>query len=288
MLTSQETCMTSLDSSSLKFWQIFSEWGFWLVIVGVVGESVELASKWIIRCRQKPLSKRLNRMLLPVESLFWVMLCVGLAMEFLGSHNAMQIADRENARLNDEAGQARVEAEKANERAARLELARTELEKQILETKTNVTKIDPNKQPISTVSAYLRLKVRIIKPPWVTQTGETLKPTLLLGRSSDAKNNVWAISLECDQPLKYGNSEFTWLFCNFRQNPRAPMWNLRGDTVEKIDEYDSLLVCAEALGEEFELIEEGKITFIFNSLQRTYIIPLQKSVWFSCIKVGVP
>ena len=41
--------MTALDSSWLKFWEFVSEFGFIMVIVGVVGEGTELVVKWIER-----------------------------------------------------------------------------------------------------------------------------------------------------------------------------------------------------------------------------------------------
>lgn len=110
--------MTDLDSDSLKFWQSFSEWGFCLVIVGVFGESVDLIAKWLIRCRKRRLPKRVDKWMLPLESVFWIILCVGLAMEFLGGHKAMLIADRQNAILTAKAEQAGKEAAEANKQAA--------------------------------------------------------------------------------------------------------------------------------------------------------------------------
>jgi len=125
--------MTDLDASSLKFWESFSEFGFWLVIIGVFGESVDLLSKWVVRRRKTPLPEKIEKWLLPVESFFWVILCIGLAMEFRGGHNAKQIADRENARLNGEAGQARKDAAVAMKQAEEIRHVNLDLQVKLLE-----------------------------------------------------------------------------------------------------------------------------------------------------------
>jgi hypothetical protein len=109
--------MTFMDSSSLTFWEIISEVGFIMVIVGVVGEGIELVVEWLERHKPEGTQKK-PQWLLPVATLSFVILVVGLAMEFLGSHNAMRIADSQNARLNKEAADARKDAGVAIESAA--------------------------------------------------------------------------------------------------------------------------------------------------------------------------
>ncbi len=106
-----------MDSSSLTFWEIISEVGFIMVVVGVVGEGAELVVEWIKRHEEGGTRKK-RKWLLPVETLSFVILVVGLAMEFLGSHKSMRIADADNARLNKEAGHARKDAALAIESAA--------------------------------------------------------------------------------------------------------------------------------------------------------------------------
>ena len=74
--------MTFMDSSSLTFWEIISEVGFIMVVVGVVGEGAELVVEWIKRHEEGGTRKK-RKWLLPVETLSFVILVVGLAMEFL-------------------------------------------------------------------------------------------------------------------------------------------------------------------------------------------------------------
>ena len=118
-----------LDSSSLRYWELVSEIGFVAVIIGVVLEVVDLSAKWYERYRGRELPRRFHRWILPIETIGFCVLVAGLAVEFLGSHNAMRIGDDLNSQLNAEAGQARKDAgeaikqaEAANERASTNEL----------------------------------------------------------------------------------------------------------------------------------------------------------------------
>jgi hypothetical protein len=109
--------MTSLDSASLKFWESVAEWGFRMVFIGVAGEGAEIIAKlFFIKSFKK------HEHLWDVFSaICWLILVVGLAIEFKGTHNVTGLADSENARLTDEAAIARREAGQANERAAIIE-----------------------------------------------------------------------------------------------------------------------------------------------------------------------
>jgi hypothetical protein len=62
--------MADLDSASLKFWQTFSEWGFWLVIIGVFGESVDLFIKWVENFHGNQSGKKAQLWVLSIESFF--------------------------------------------------------------------------------------------------------------------------------------------------------------------------------------------------------------------------
>jgi len=123
--------MSAASQYSLEFWQTFSEVGFWLVIFGVFGESTELIAKWAVRCRKKRLPKRLERSLLPLESIFWIILCIGLAVEFFGGRKASVLANSENTRLNRESADMRA-------RAAGLEATNLVLRSKVLELEASV------------------------------------------------------------------------------------------------------------------------------------------------------
>lgn len=109
--------MTALDSSSLKFWEVFSEIGFVLVIVGVAGEAVELFERLVRRKSARIFWAKV----------FWGILVFGLAMEFLGSHNASRIADTENAKLSKLAGEAAERAAKAESSNLKLKFMLSEM-----------------------------------------------------------------------------------------------------------------------------------------------------------------
>ena len=91
--------MSVIDASWLKFWGFVSEIGFVMVIVGVIGEGAELLVKWVERRREKATPKKKLTWLLPVETASFVVLVVGLAMEFVGGYIAKQIMDAENVCL---------------------------------------------------------------------------------------------------------------------------------------------------------------------------------------------
>src|SRR5438445_13334616 len=107
--------MADPDSLSFKFWELVSEIGFIIVIIGVIGEGAELVVKWVTwkRCHKRfskalrrvmfPTIRLLKRRSLPIETVFFTALVFGVSMEFYGSHKPMQIVDRQNTRLNKDA-----------------------------------------------------------------------------------------------------------------------------------------------------------------------------------------
>jgi len=111
--------MSSADSWWLSFWEWFASVGFLLVIVGCIIEGVE----HLVKFKRSEAHKRKG-----IEKLGWLILVVGLAMEFLGDRRAKRIADRENRRLS-------AVAAFANERAALVESNNLVLQKQLAEIK---------------------------------------------------------------------------------------------------------------------------------------------------------
>lgn len=130
---------------TLEWWQKFGEYlseiGFIGVIVGVIGESAEIFVKWgknerfrrwfrvIIFGWVVNLGKLVHRYLLGVESVFFIMLVVGLAMEFLGGHKAGEYGDRISSILKKEVADTRLQAAKSEKETAdaRLELTKLKL-----------------------------------------------------------------------------------------------------------------------------------------------------------------
>jgi hypothetical protein len=142
--------MTSLDLTSLKFWESVGLWGFVFVWVGVAGEGVEI----FIKLFRAKLYDRKKRIFDVIGAVFWIILVVALATEFLGNMKAMQIADGVNSRLNAEAGQARKDAGEAMkqagaaiERAAMVESNNAVLSLRIEELHSNNLALEQQMQP---------------------------------------------------------------------------------------------------------------------------------------------
>ncbi len=142
--------MTILDSESLRFWESVGEVGFCLVIVGVLGEGAEI----VVKLFRQELYKRKQLRFDLFAAVCWVILVVGLAVEFWGNHKAMRIAAKESDRLNVEAGHARELAGEANERAASNELARVELEAKIKQAEIRTLNKTPGRMRVVTASAF--------------------------------------------------------------------------------------------------------------------------------------
>jgi hypothetical protein len=127
--------MNSLDAFWLSFLGTFATIGFIIVIIGVVIEGVEHFKKF----PRKEHARKLR-----IEKLGWFLVIVGLAMELLGDHAAKRISDREAARLNMMASNARSDAAKsfkqageAKERAAHFESDSKQFALKIEELRSN-------------------------------------------------------------------------------------------------------------------------------------------------------
>jgi hypothetical protein len=99
--------MSVIDAASLKSWESFADLGAWLVIIGVAGEGGEIVLK-ILKHKLKNMCFLgwYNKHEFSIElfaAVFWIMVVVGLAMEFRGNHKAKTITDRENVRLTQNA-----------------------------------------------------------------------------------------------------------------------------------------------------------------------------------------
>jgi uncharacterized membrane protein len=141
--------MSSSDAFWLSIWEVLATIGFIIVIIGVVIEGVEHFAKFA----KKEHSRKLR-----IEKLGWFLVVLGLAMEFLGDHAAKRISDREAARLNAEAGDARRIAGDANERAANTESNNLVLQAKL---KTRIITEDERKEFIECLRGQPRGVVKI-------------------------------------------------------------------------------------------------------------------------------
>jgi len=122
--------MTTLDSASLKYWELVADWGTKLVIIGVAGEGVEL----LVKCFESSLKKKqqwrhffhkADPWINTVGGIFWIMVVLGLWAEFRGNHMAKVILDKDNAELHDRATSNEREVARLNLEALKIKSAMT-------------------------------------------------------------------------------------------------------------------------------------------------------------------
>jgi hypothetical protein len=279
--------MNAPDTSWLKFWEGFATVGFILVIVGVIIEGVEF-TRWV---KDEHARKK-------IEKLGWLVLVVGLGIEFLGGHKAKIITDWQNARLNQEAGQAQKEAGKAfkqaaeaNERAAKADLARIELQKQIAETSKAVADMEPQKQPIRSVFAFMRVEVRGIRrldpKPNPPDLGVS---TLQLGRHAEVQSNLWQMHLVSEKAEKYGDADSMLCYSEFRRDPQHLFLESRPMMAGEVQDWDALWLNAHFIPWNCDCeIVDGVVTVIINSaIRKEYPINPQKLSKWPVITAFVP
>lgn len=98
------TSATSATSELLISWELYATVGSVMVIVGVAGEGVEIAVKFLEK-RNERLRAWYERHALTVEFVgfvFWVMVVIGLMMEWRGNQKSTAIKEDETAELTKE------------------------------------------------------------------------------------------------------------------------------------------------------------------------------------------
>lgn len=99
--------MTALTSGLLSSWELYADVGLWMVVVGVAGEVVEIGIKHIeqgrfLEHRGIQFNEWSKSHALEIEFLgfvFWILVVIGLVMEWRGSHKASGIRQDEIIRL---------------------------------------------------------------------------------------------------------------------------------------------------------------------------------------------
>jgi hypothetical protein len=116
--------MTTADlSSSLDVWIHFAEFGCVVVIIGILGESVELLAKlgkrkdfkkWFSERLSPNLLSPFVKLTLPeklwIEGISLILVAIGLLIEVVASHVVYGISDLQNLELKQEAGKAMISA----------------------------------------------------------------------------------------------------------------------------------------------------------------------------------
>jgi hypothetical protein len=161
--------MQSFEPSLLNTWECVSEVGFVIVIIAVCGEVAEILVKWFTWKRWHKKSRRVRVLVFPpvrwmrkrlllIETVVFVMLVFGLAVEFLGSHKAAQISRQENSELTTEAAQLGLKALILEKRVEELRSTNLHLQANVLELKGRVQPRKVSKEAHAKLIAKLRLK----------------------------------------------------------------------------------------------------------------------------------
>ena len=119
--------MDSFNDPLLLAWRSFGDWGFKLVIVGVVGELLAAFTDFLSEKLFKGWHSRWKSELRITEFFFGAVLIIGLAMEYRGHKYETQILDSHNADLQIKAGKAEQEAAAAKVLADRIETTNAQL-----------------------------------------------------------------------------------------------------------------------------------------------------------------
>ena len=127
---------TSLPPMLLVSEFVAKHFGAVLVFIGVVGEGVEIVLKFICENPSRTFARRLEF----IGGIFWIVLVVGLWMEFSEAAKSdveVAQAEKDAAASVKTAAAARKEAGQANERAAEFELAAAKINKVAEELRSN-------------------------------------------------------------------------------------------------------------------------------------------------------
>lgn len=135
--------MESLSEPLLIFWRAFGDWGFILVIVGVLGEVLAAAGETVLEKFSSDLLDKWRPRLKRYEIIAGWILIIGLAMEYEGHKNETVILDSDNAKLYFKAEQAGKDAADA-----RLETVKI---------KQQMANLDSSKLPLHSVTAEAKL-----------------------------------------------------------------------------------------------------------------------------------
>jgi len=294
--------MSSNDAFWLTAWEWTATIGFVLVIVGVVIEGVEHFKKF---------TKKQHARKLHIEKIGWLILVAGLALEFLAEHAAKRISDRENSRLNKEAGDARKEASDANILAKQLEannlMLRTNvavLEEKLQQTSSLTTKNDPLNLPIRSITARVYLTVLATNSASAEEMNADSEIALFGGHFDIiSKSNSVAVMLSCTEYQTAGYSQipsdgrhyktismvFSW---PTTEKPLLSHIDKFRDKNISTKELDNEMVGAVIFFPECKVplkITEGACTITINgTLERSLLIPNHSDKIFPLKRPNTP
>lgn len=138
----------------------------------------------------------------------------------------------------------------------------------------------PRKQSIVSASARVKLLVIGTNATPINPVKDKEFVCVAFGPSEQANSNIWAIRLECTAFTKFPQGDKTRYFIEFGMNQLAPLWNLGNQSlVERIDEWNAVLVQAFFLQQDTEILEGDAILTLNSTVSKSFPISRQKATY---------
>jgi hypothetical protein len=145
--------------------------------------------------------------------------------------------------------------------------------------------LDPRKQPVGSLSAVLKMKVRGTNQPfnWDDSKGNAgwLFFNLSLASSADIVNASLnsKVLLVADplEILSFKESDDVNYSVEFRMNAAMQHWNGGSFTVEEVEALDTIMITLLTLPRPWELVEGTATIMINSSIRKEFPIPPQSS-----------
>lgn len=224
-----------------------------LVLIGVIGEGVEIVAKLFFEHWYKKHEKKFDK----IGAVFWIVVVIGLALEI---PDAAKV-ERENANLNREAGDARKMAGQANERASITESNNLVLRKQLdiveLEARDRIITEDKKKD-------FIFLMEKTPKIPIIIDIGDGIGETESFG--FQIRQLLSAAGFPIMPTLRDANMDFgrgiaetnlpsVYILINTGTTNKVIFFD--GETTEETNGFERPVVSKKTTGNVYKAIETG-------------------------------
>jgi hypothetical protein len=276
-------------SDSADTWERIADAGSWAVIVGVVLELPELAvklfegslKKWpklehqfknyLIKSNLTQRFESLKRYEYWIDALAlfaWLIIVVGLVVEVGANQRARVIQDTDFLKLSSEAAE-------THERAAKIELAAAELQKQIQETTNKVAKIDPRNQIIFDMTAWVvfAVKGRDFNDVTNWDSQRVARMYLDYNQTTHWQFDVLDANSVIHNPIQIWNGSYRTYGVHFSSLRNLTVMGYE-TPAKALDDVKFLRMELNFLPHDSE-ITGGNVQLVVNNIQKTFAIPPQ-------------